>query len=136
MIYLLDTNAISDWLSPAPMLMESRVKEALRAGHLLIICQPIYYEVRRGLIARNYLRRLRLLHDSIVPLLEYQVLEDSDWIQAGDFWVEADRKGKKLSDIDLLLAALAHRLDAIIVSADADFDALPVKREDWRAPLP
>jgi hypothetical protein len=26
--------------------------------------------------------------------------------------------------------------EGIIVSADADFDSLPVRREDWRVPIP
>jgi predicted nucleic acid-binding protein len=34
--------------------------------------------------------------------------------------------------MDLLTAAMAMRLNAIIVSADDDFDALAVKRENWR----
>jgi predicted nucleic acid-binding protein len=37
-----------------------------------------------------------------------------------------------LSDVDVLLAALAHRLDGIIASSDSDYDPLPVKRENWR----
>ena len=75
---------------------------------------------------------MQFLRDKIIPLLEYVMLENIDWLQAAQFWVDADNKGKKLSDIDLLLAALAHSLDAIIVSADRDFDVLPVKHVDWR----
>jgi predicted nucleic acid-binding protein len=41
-------------------------------------------------------------------------------------------KGRQFSDMDLLIAAIAKRLDAILVSSDSDFDALPVTREDWR----
>jgi predicted nucleic acid-binding protein len=34
--------------------------------------------------------------------------------------------------VDLLIAAVAQRIDAVIVSADADFDHLSVRRENWR----
>jgi len=37
--------------------------------------------------------------------------------------------------VDLLIAALALRLDAIIVTNDEDFLALPVKRENWRTEI-
>jgi predicted nucleic acid-binding protein len=37
-----------------------------------------------------------------------------------------------VSDIDLLVAAVAKRLGGVIVSADADFDALSNSRENWR----
>ena len=67
-----------------------------------------------------------------MPLVTYVQVEEADWLQAAQFWADVDNKGRQLSDIDLLLAALAHRLDAVIVSSDADFDALPIKRENWR----
>jgi predicted nucleic acid-binding protein len=57
-------------------------------------------------------------------------------LQAAHYWSNAVSIGKQLSDMDFLIAALAHRLNAVIVSADTDFDALPVKREDWRLPPP
>lgn len=38
--------------------------------------------------------------------------------------------------MDLLIAAVAIRHDAIVVTADKDFDVLPVKRENWRTPKP
>jgi len=41
-------------------------------------------------------------------------------------------EGRAFSDVDLLVAAVAERLGGIIVSADADFDALSVLRENWR----
>jgi predicted nucleic acid-binding protein len=49
-------------------------------------------------------------------------------------WATAVSAGKQLSDIDLLLVAQAKRLDAVIVSADDDFDAFNVRRENWRNP--
>ena len=42
-------------------------------------------------------------------------------------------QGKQLSDVDLLIAALAQRLDGVVVTSDDDFDALPIQRENWRA---
>jgi predicted nucleic acid-binding protein len=40
--------------------------------------------------------------------------------------------GRAFSDVDLLVAAVSKRLGGVIVSADADFDALSLNRENWR----
>ncbi len=42
-------------------------------------------------------------------------------------------RGRHFSDVVLLIAALAQRLDAVVVTLDNVFAALPVQREDWRA---
>jgi predicted nucleic acid-binding protein len=57
---------------------------------------------------------------------------DDDWKQAAHYWVDTVRAGKQLADIDLLIAAIARRTNAVVVSADDDFDALPIRRENWR----
>ncbi len=67
-----------------------------------------------------------------MPLLQPVSLVDADWDQAARFWADMTKRGRQFSDIDLLLASVVARLDATLVSADADFDALPIKREDWR----
>jgi predicted nucleic acid-binding protein len=76
--------------------------------------------------------KLRDLQRSILPLFTWEDLEDLDWEQAARFWAEARRKGQQLGNPDLLLAALASRQNAVIVSVDTDYDALPIRREDWR----
>jgi predicted nucleic acid-binding protein len=50
-------------------------------------------------------------------------------VKAAELWSSTRSAGKQLSDVDLLLAALAVRMDAVIVSNDSDFDALPARRE-------
>jgi predicted nucleic acid-binding protein len=77
-------------------------------------------------------RKQQFFEEQLVPALEWVTLIDNDWKQASQFWVQAIRAGKQLSDVDLLIASLAIRLDALIASADSDFDALPIRREDWR----
>lgn len=131
MIYLLDTNVISDWIVGLPIVTQ-HIVEKLRQRHTLALCPPVYYEVRRGLLWKRNVKKLQILDDTIVPRLSWIAFTDNDWTRAAQFWADAHSKGKQFNDVDLFLAALAHRLNAIIVSSDADFDALPTKREDWR----
>jgi predicted nucleic acid-binding protein len=132
MIYLLDTNTVSQWMSPQPGSIQDKIDSVIEYGNQIGISQPVYYEVIRGLLKRDARRRIAILQNKIMPLITYVQVEEADWLKAAQFWADADNKGRQLSDIDLLIAALAHRLDAVIVSSDTDFDALPVKRENWR----
>lgn len=135
MIFLLDTNAITDFSRPMPVFIANRNRR-LRQGHKLGLCPPVYYEASRGLLKRNASSQLAQLRSQVVPLFEWIPVIDADWLLTAQFWADMENKGKKLSDIDLLIATVAHRLDAVIVTSDADFEALPIKRENWRLPLP
>ena len=86
----------------------------------------------RGLLWRNATKKLFVYQQRIVPLLIWIDMYNADWEQAAYFWADARQRGKQLSDPDLLLAAVAHREKAIVVSSDGDFDALSIQSENWR----
>lgn len=130
MIYLFDTNAVADLMSAHPTMLV-RVRKH-QQEHVLGLCQPVDYEAWRGLRWRTAASQQQLYTDRIKPQFEWIPLTDADWRQAAHFWAQARSAGKQLSDVDLLLAALAFRLNAVIVTNDDDFDALPVLRENWR----
>lgn len=129
--YILDTNAISDYIKQFEP-PTSRIKQAVEDGHVLYLCKPVEYEVLRGLIKANAERQRRIFETGFAPQLTLLHLTDSDWQQAAQFWALARNMGKQLSDVDLLIAALAYRLNAVIVTDDNDFDVLPVRHENWR----
>ncbi|MBI5958455.1 MAG: PIN domain-containing protein [Chloroflexi bacterium] len=133
LVYILDTNAVSDYINQFDPTTR-RIKQAIREGHLLYLCQPVYYEVLRGLIKTNAAQKRRVFEEEFVSLLIDLPLTNDDWRQAAQFWVDAVSTGKQLADTDLLIAAIVKRVNGIVVSADADFDALPIKRENWRVP--
>lgn len=129
MKYLLDTNIITALIKG-----DSRVLAQLEA-HLddgVYLCQPVYYEAMRGLLWKNATTKIQTLERLRLRLGWFQLLE-SDWEQAGVLWAQAVSHGRQLADIDLLIAAIAQRQGAVIVTDDNDFEALPVKRENWRA---
>jgi predicted nucleic acid-binding protein len=131
MIYLVDTNIIADWLVNVPSIT-LKVQQTLEQSHILGICQPVIYEVERGFRWRAQPRKEQIFREKILPRLNFFTLQDEDWMQAARFWGELTSKGRQLSDVDFLLAALAYRLNATIASSDSDFDPLPVRRENWR----
>jgi predicted nucleic acid-binding protein len=131
MLYLLDANVISDLITLHPRVRQ-RARHARLKGDSLGLCHPIYYELLRGLYWRGASAKLATLNQQVVPLLTWIPLVDSDWEQAARFWADARRQGRQLSDPDLVLSALAYRLGATLISADNDYDILPITREDWR----
>jgi predicted nucleic acid-binding protein len=130
-MYLLDSNVISDVLRKREIVRDT-LSLTLENGQSVILCQPVHFEVTRGLIHAKASAQLHVLETVIRPELLWVSLIDADWEQAARLWADATSRGRQFSDVDILLAAVAARLDAVLVSADADFDALPIKREDWR----
>jgi predicted nucleic acid-binding protein len=131
MIFLLDTNVVSDLIvdfQPTTLAFYA----ALQDEHRCLVSQPVHYEIKRGLLYRGNVRKLDIYQNKIIPLVETINVEAEDWNSAAQLWADAVTKGKQLSDIDLLLAALAQRLNATISTSDDDFDAFPVQRTDWR----
>jgi predicted nucleic acid-binding protein len=92
------------------------------------------YEVRRGYLKTGATAKLRVYEERIKSQFQWVAIVEADWRQAAQFWADAVNTGKQLSDVDLLVAAVATRLGGQVISADDDFDALPVTRTTWRSP--
>ncbi len=132
--YILDTNAVADYINQFEP-TTSRIRQAIREGHLLYLCQPVRYEVLRGLMKTQAVRKRHIFEEQFAPQLVSLSLTDADWRQAAQFWADTVTIGKQLADADLLIGALAYRLGGVVVTADDDFGALPIKRENWRSAI-
>ena len=128
--YLLDTNIIAETFDRESA-ANQQIRRALMNGDAIALCQPVHYEVLRGLLHVDAKRKLVQYQQKLVPLMQWVPLIDDDWDRAAQFWAGARRAGHQFSDVDLLLAALASRLNGVLISADEDFDALPINRENW-----
>lgn len=130
-IYVLDTNVVSDIAAPVP-------KPAVIANLVqhrqdtLCLCEVVDCEIRRGYLKTATISKLNTYENKVKQQFQWVTITEDDWKQAAQFWADSANKGRVLSDIDLIVAAVAKRFDGVIVSADTDFDVLPVKREDWR----
>lgn len=129
--YILDTNVIADRIRRHPLVL-ARLTQAGQAGHVLGLCDPVLYEVSRGLLKVNAERKMRFFREEISPLMDYLALINDDWQAAALLWAAMRNQGRQFSDVDLLIASLAQRMNAVVVTADADFAMLPIRSEDWR----
>jgi predicted nucleic acid-binding protein len=136
MEYLLDSSTILDLLRKHKN-TQAHFQRTILQGHNLLLTPPVYYEVLRGLIRYSASGQMQRFDGLILPVVEWVPLTTPDWQVAAQLWADLQSRGRALSDVDVLIATVCLRIGATLVSADADFDALPtLSRADWRAPLP
>ena len=64
-IYILDTNVIADRIHRLPQVLD-RLNRSGEAGHILGMCDPVRYEVLRGLLKVNATQKT-----TVVPKHDY-----------------------------------------------------------------
>jgi len=130
--YVIDTNIISQLIKNPSASVKDRLKTVLDTGGVLFTSEAVRYEIERGLRKKEATKQLEIFHRRVVPVFSIVAVDWPTWDAAADLWVYATNNGRQLADVDLLVVALAIRLDAILVSADRDYSAFPsVKTENW-----
>jgi tRNA(fMet)-specific endonuclease VapC len=88
--------------------LEAGIQQMQRSGH-----------ARRILVELRKFVRLWPIDESTVRLF-------------GEVFVETQSRGRVLSTVDLILAALARQMNLTLLTTDRDFEALPDLRcENW-----
>ena len=138
MIYLLDTNALSDLMRRDPRL-EARL-DALAAGDDVVICSIVRGEVGFGIARMPAGRRradLEQRRRELLPLFPCEPVSES----AADYYASVklaqQQRGASLDENDLWIAATALALNAVLVTRDTDFSNVPGLRvADWTRAAP
>jgi len=129
--YLLDCNHLSASLRRVSPVRE-RIYQGRRAGHRFISCYPVLCELEVGIQQTpnpddNRRRLAQLLrHVRLWPL-------DAETTRLyGAAYLELRRQGRILSQVDIMLAALARQHKLIVLTTDRDFEALAnLAVENW-----
>ena len=129
--YLLDCNHLSASLRRVSPVRE-RVHQGRRAGHRFISCYPVLCELEVGIQQTpnpddNRRRLAQLLrHVRLWPL-------DTETTRLyGAVYLELRRQGRVLSQVDIMLAALARQHKLMVLTTDRDFEALAnLAVENW-----
>ena len=129
-IYLLDTNAISDLMRAAPRI--ENWMAGLDQGDRVVTCTIVRGEVLFGIARLPEGRRRAELEETgrqFLAVLRCEPVPE----RAGDFYAAVklarQQRGLALDENDLWVAATALALGATLVSRDSDFtgiDGLPV----------
>jgi predicted nucleic acid-binding protein len=129
-LLLLDTNTLNYILknvSPAPM----RLDDAMKQGKAFLLASVAHYELTRYLNLKRAHRLLRL-YQQLTSAWQPCELSFEDWDKAAHLWAERHRSGRAISDLDLLLAVLARKWNATLVTSNTrHFADLELSLEDW-----
>jgi len=130
-LYLLDCNHLSSAIRKVSAVRD-RIQQARKDGCKFATCFPVLCELEAGIQQTGnpieYRRRLSQLrkHCSVWQLDEKTAL------LYGTIYNELRRQGRVLSQVDMMLAALARQYSIAILTADKDFEALAdVRTENW-----
>ena len=129
--YLLDNNHVGAAIARVSALRD-RLRQSQRSGIRVGTCAPVLCELEAGIQqtgdADSYRRRLKTLLQNVrlwpveLPVAMFY----------GEIYLRLRRSGRVLSQVDMMLAALARTMDLTILTTDNDFGALPeVRTENW-----
>lgn len=130
-LYLLDTNHLSAAINRDADL-RAKLRDVRLRGDRIGTCVPVLCELHAGIALtarRDHNQRLlrQLLREVRTWPIDHKTAE-----LYGELYHELRRSGKALSQVDIMLAALARQTSAVLVSTDRDFEAVAgVRVETW-----
>ena len=127
--YMLDTNTVSHLLKAHP-----RVTQRVTALPMAALCISAITEgeLRFGLAKRPEAKKLQRVVHELLSRVETQPWDSTAAAHYGLLRAEMTRNGKSLAALDMLIAAHALALDAVLVTNDQAF--IQVEQlviEDW-----
>lgn len=129
--YLLDTNHLGLAVTPGTA-VRNRIAALRAAGARLGTCVPVLCEIEAGI---QQLSRPEEYRVNLARLLRQVRIWPIDRETAAEYGVlhrELRKRGRVLSQVDMMVAALSRQLNLTLVTADHDFSALPdIATECW-----
>lgn len=131
MTYVLDTNVVTAILKGNEKVKKMAQKSRLE-GKEIFINAISYYEIKRGLLAKNATKQLKrfelLCREFGLVLLDTQFIFD----RAAEIYANLKQRGELIEDADILIASVVNFRNFILVSDDTDFNRIQgLKIENW-----
>jgi tRNA(fMet)-specific endonuclease VapC len=131
--YLLDTNHLSAALGRVWPLRE-RLHQAYRQGRRFGTCVPALCELEVGIQQTRRPQALRRALDRLLREVRVWPLDLPLARVFGEIYLTLQARGRSLSHVDIVLAALTRQMNLTLLTVDRDFEALPeVPTENWLA---
>lgn len=129
--HLLDTNAVSHALRGHPRLLERLTTVSMASLCVSVVTEA---ELRFGLARRPEATRLHDLVGEFLRRVDVLPWDSSCAAHYGVLRAQLGNRGKALAPLDLLIAAHALAIGAVLVSSDKAFGHCGrLVREDWTA---
>jgi tRNA(fMet)-specific endonuclease VapC len=129
--FLLDTNHLGEAIRPVSRVRE-RIEQARRAGDRVGTCVPVLCELEVAIQSSAHRDRYEQVLDRLLRRIRLWPIERAVARAYGELYQNLRARGRVLSQVDIMLAALARSMDLVLVTSDRDFEALPhIHRENW-----
>ena len=129
--YLLDCNHLSAALRKVSPVRE-RIQLGRSAGERFISCHPVLCELEVGIQRTSKPDENRRRLTQLLGHVRLWSLDNETTRIYGAIYLELRRKGRVLSQVDIMLAALARQHKLALLTTDRDFEALSDLRvENW-----
>jgi len=131
MHYLLDTNIVSAFINNIGDI-KSQLYQISGEGKEIFISIITHYEIRRGLLAANAVRKMKIFEQFCIEfkVLLFDKIDLSE--KAAEIHADLKKQGRPIPDNDILIAAtaLCHKL--MLVTDDKHFRYIrDIKVENW-----
>jgi tRNA(fMet)-specific endonuclease VapC len=131
--YLLDTNHLGAALDGRSNVRE-RIYQSLHVGNRFGTCVPVLCELQTGIYQTLRRDRNRQILAILLRQIRIWPLEPRIAPLYAQIYHELRDQGRILSQVDMLLVALARSMNVTILTSDRDFEAIPTVRvENWLA---
>ncbi len=130
-LFLLDTNHLSAALNDEPD-VRAKLRELRLRGDRVGTCVPVLCELHAGIALTARREENERILGELLRQIRIWPLDLRCAVQYGQVYHELRRRGRALSQVDIMLAALARCGGARLVTSDRDFAALPeIVTESW-----
>ena len=120
-VYALDSNIISDILKNNEIIIKRYEQEAMQ-GNEFVIPPIVFYEIQRGLLAKNMFKRLKIF-ESFSQDIEIGKFDFQVWLKAAQIYATLSKQGKLIGttfDGDVFIAAYCIINDCILVTKNKE----------------
>ena len=130
-MYILDTNIISARMRNNEKVV-AKLREVTAIGGTVFMSGISHYEIKRGLLAVNATRKLKI-YDEIRKELQMLFLDNEDvFDQAAEIHTGLKQRGELIQDADIFIAATVLLRNLILVSDDSHFQRIRgLTTENW-----
>jgi len=129
--YLLDTNHLGKAVT-AGSVVRKRIADLRSRGAKLGTCVPVLCEIEAGIQQVGQPDAYRLNLEGLLRQIRVWPIDRSTAQVYGEIHHELRSRGRVLSQVDIMLAALARQMNLTLVTSDQDFVAVPdIPTENW-----
>lgn len=129
--YLLDSNHLSFAIRKVSLLRE-RIYQEHRSGNRFITCYPVLCELEVGMQQTKEPEEYRRRLHQLLRHLRLWPLDDETTKAYGTIYHQLRTNGRALSQVDMMLAAMARQHQLKVLTTDLDFQALTdIRTENW-----